>query len=57
MQEYEDFQKSVANVGAAVADAKQKRDALKNGADKKLEDIGAQIAQDLQIPKPSGEKL
>lgn len=51
MQEFEDFTKAVANVGAAVVDAKAKGEKLKTAVDAKLEEVGKNVASDTAIPK------
>lgn len=51
MQEFEDFQKAVANVGTAVSDAKAKGDALKKAVDAKLAEVGSNVAADTALPK------
>lgn len=51
MQEFDDFQTAVKNVGTAVSDAKSKGDLLKKAVDAKLDEVGKQVASDTAAPK------
>ena len=51
MQEFDDFQVAVQNVGLTVATAKRTGAALKAAIDAKLEEIGKQVAADTAAPK------
>jgi len=51
MQEFDDFQMAVKNVGLTVATAKRQGEVLKAAIDAKLEEIGKQVASDTAIPK------
>lgn len=46
MQEFDDFQQAVSNLGTATSDVKNKGQALKAAIDKKIEDLGKQVAAD-----------
>ena len=46
MQQFDDFQQAVSNLGTAVSELKAKAAALKTAIDQKVDDLGKQAAQD-----------